>query len=121
LRKPPKKDVAGIWKDWKGKDVYLLKETLRQHVTSFHLEESFILEQVKSIFHEPVYVAWNPGAKSENAVFDLPCSGKRWMLVAVRRHWVMPFRVISTLFAVNEDRLPKNHWKLLHGKRNTEK
>jgi hypothetical protein len=124
LRKPPKKDVAAIWRDWKGRDVYLLKQTLREHVTSFHFEESFLLEQLKRIFHEPLYVCWNPGAETENAVYDLPCSGKRWMVVAIRKRQQLSFKsfwIVSTIYAVNEERLPKQHWKLLHGTREEEK
>ena len=64
-----------------------------------------------------MYVVWNPAAKTENAVYDFPCANKRWLLVSVRKHWVMPCRVVATLYAVNDERLPSKDWELLFGKR----
>jgi hypothetical protein len=118
LKKPPKKDIAAIWKDWRGRDVYLLKSILRYHVTTYHIEETFVLEQLKAIFHQPVFVARNKNAGSDNAVYDLPCDGKPWMLVAVS--YGMPFvHVCSlrTMYAVNNNELPNPSWKVVFGKR----
>jgi hypothetical protein len=72
---------------------------------------------MSEIFYRPKYVVWNPGAETENAVYDLPCSGKRWMVVAIRTRRLMPCRIVSTIYAVDESRLPDAKWKLLHGTR----
>jgi hypothetical protein len=114
---PTNKDIADRWTDWQGKEVLLLKTTLH-HVTALHLEESFMLVGLKAIFSNPLYVVWNPGAETENAIFDLPLGKNRYFLVSVKKIGLLKkYRALSTLYSVQDDRLPDLKWKLLWGTR----
>ena len=49
-----------------------------------------MLEGLKAIFSKPVYVVWNPGAETENAIDDLPHRANRYFVVSVRKHRAAP-------------------------------
>jgi hypothetical protein len=77
-----------------------------------------MLEGVKAIFSKPVYVVWNPGAETENAIYDLPHRANRYFVVSVRKIGLLkPYRAVSTLYSVENDRLPDPNWRLLWGTR----
>jgi hypothetical protein len=77
-----------------------------------------MLESLKAIFSNPLYVVWNRGAETENAVYDLPLGRNRYFLVSIReRGRFKKYRAVSTIYSVSDDRLPEPHWELLWGTR----
>lgn len=115
MRKPPKTEIAAIWRDWNGKEVYLLKEVLRDHVARYHLDETFVLSQLKAAFASPICVLHNKAVGTENAFYAIPINGNPWIRVSIRKHWTPIYsqcRVIATFFG---DSRMNRSWKLLHG------
>ena len=68
-----------------GRDVFLLKSTVRNHITRFHLEETFLMESIKNQFSSPIVVVYNPGAVSEQAIYDIRVGNRKYMQVNIKR------------------------------------
>ena len=67
-----KRDIAERFRDWNGREVILDKVTLTQHIARYHLDEVLVIGRLKAQFDRPRVVIENPGAHSENAIYDIP-------------------------------------------------
>jgi len=106
-----KREIALQLKDWNGHDVFLLKSTMRNHVTRFHLEESFLIESIKRQFSTPLVVIYNPGAVSEQAIYDIPVGNRKYLQINVKRKRFLRKDLIVTFYGV--DVIPEGRviWK----------
>jgi len=86
---------------------------LSYHVTALHLSESFMMSQLKAVFADPLRVVWNPGAKSENAIYELECEGKPYFVVSVKTKGLPSYRMVSSFYSTPSDRLPPATWNVL--------
>jgi hypothetical protein len=111
--KPPRKKIALALTDWKGRSVYLDKDTVRDHIALFHIEELLLAETLRSMFSTPFEVRENRNARSENAIYRVDCCGKEYMVVAIKVRPVWNARVISTYYCSERSRLPHGRviWK----------
>jgi len=111
--KPPRKKIALTFIDWNGRSVYLDKDTFRDHVGRLHFDELLLTETLKRIFSTPIEVRANRNAKSENAIYEVDCCGKEFMVVAIKVRLLWGARVISTYYCSDRDRLPTGEvmWK----------
>jgi len=107
VRKPPKSEIAVYLKDWQGKDVYLDKQTIRDHISLFHVDELLVVETLKAQFSRPLEVRFNAAARTENAIYDIPCNGHQHLVVAIEKRPPWHVRLINTYYACSVDRLPK--------------
>jgi hypothetical protein len=76
-----------------------------------------MMEQLKLRFAAPVRVVWNPGAASENAIYDLMCEGKPYFVVSIKTKGFPSYRMVSSFYATPADRLPPATWKVLWEKK----
>jgi hypothetical protein len=78
-----------------------------------HLEELFWIETLKANFSQPIEVRENRGAKSENAIYNIKCGPKDYLVVAIKVRKFWGARVISTFYGSDKDRLPQGKviWK----------
>jgi hypothetical protein len=113
VKKPPKNQIAAYFKDWLGRDVYLDKGTARDHVARLHIDALFLMETLKSQFANPLEVRLNALAKTENAVYEIPCGGHGHIVVAIKKRPLWEARLISSYFGCSVERLPKGKviWK----------
>lgn len=111
--KPPKKDIAVVLTDWKGRTVYLDKQTWRDHIGRLHFDELLKVETLKENFSQPFEVRENRAAGSENAIYDIKCGHKDFLVVAIKVRKLWGARVISTYYASDIADLPtgKVIWK----------
>lgn len=88
-----------------GREVLLLKDTLKYHVATFHFEEVLVVEQLKRAFPSPRIVIENRAADSENAIYDIPVGGHQCLLVAIKYRGWPKKRIIVTFHGMSwEDR-----------------
>ena len=113
MGKPPKKDIALELRDWNGRAVYLDKQTWRDHIGRLHFDEMFLIETLKASFSFPLEVRENRAARSENAIYDIKCGNKDFLVVAVKVRKFWEARVISIYYAADASNLPKGKviWK----------
>ena len=119
LTRIPRKEIIFSARDWKGREVILLKTVLKQHVSRFHVDEVLILDTLKKQLAVPRVVVENPGAKSEQAIYDIPSGGHPCLLVAIKYKRVMGRwfgNLIATLYGIQESQIPPG--KVLYGNRN---
>jgi hypothetical protein len=111
--KPPRKKIALTLTDWKGRSVYLDKDTFRDHIGRLHIDEALLTETLRSVFSAPIEVRENRNAKSENAIYKVDCCGKEYMVVAIKVRHFWDARVISTYYCSERSRLPQGRviWK----------
>ena len=101
-------------RDWKGREVLLLKSTLKYHVASFHYDEVLVVDQLKRALHSPRIVIENRAAGSENAIYDIPVGGHPCLLVAIKDRGWMQKRIIVTFHGMKWEDRPKGRvlWPL---------
>lgn len=100
-----KKDIAFEGRDWKGRTLTLLKSTIKNHVALFHIDELFVVGRLRENLHNPLQVTWNPGAKSEQAIYDIQVGGHRYLQVNIKTRGLLKKTLIVTFYGV--DALPK--------------
>lgn len=96
------KEVRFRAKDWNGRYVVLLKQTVRDHISRFHLEESFVIESLKEQFDRPLIVVENRGAGSEQAIYEIEAGGHRYLQVNVKYRGWLRGHLVVTLYGVDE-------------------
>lgn len=113
MGRPPRKEIAVEFTDWKGRTVYLDKQTWRDHIGRLHFDELLKLETLKANFSKPIEVRENKAAQSENAIYNIQCGLKNFLVVAVKVRKFWGARVISTFYASDSADLPKGKviWK----------
>jgi hypothetical protein len=106
-----KREIAFRLKDWNGHEVLLLKSTIKNHISRFHLEESFMMESIKSQFSTPLTVVYNPGAVSEQAIYDMQVGNRKYLQVNVKRKKWWGKDLIVSFYGI--DMIPKGReiWK----------
>ena len=106
-----RKDVAFHRKDWRGRDVYLLKSTIKNHIARFHYDEVLLVDRIKDNLASPTVVVENPGARSEQALYEIPVGGHPYLQVNIKyRGWPRKNLIVS-FYGVDE--IPKGRvlWK----------
>jgi len=106
-----KRDVAFSAKDRNGREVFLLKSTIKNHVARFHFDEVLLVDSIKRELSNPIAVIENPGAKSEQAIYDIPSGGHKYLQVNVKRRWLLGKDLIVTFYGVDEIPKGRNLWK----------
>jgi hypothetical protein len=91
--RPPKSQIAERFIDWHGREVFLDKETLRDHIRLFHVEELLVIQQLKAKFKSPREVRENRSAGTEVAIYDIACNGKAHLVVAIEKRF--PWNALS--------------------------
>ena len=82
--------------------MFLPRSTLLGHVLRVHFDEAFVVDALKRNFPRPRIVVYNPGGRSENAIYDIECGGDPCLLVAIRyRPWPIKNLIVS-LYGVPE-------------------
>ncbi len=89
----------------------LLKSTIKNHVARFHLEELFVIDSIKNQFSRPITVIYNPGAVSEQAIYDIPVGNRKYLQINIKRKKFLGKDLIVTFYGV--DSIPKGRelWK----------
>jgi len=98
-------------KDWNGREVFLLKSTIRNHIARFHTEELLFMESIKSQFSNPLTVIYNPGAISEQAIYDIQVASRSYLQVNVKRKKWFGKDLIVSFYGI--DTIPEGRqiWK----------
>jgi len=115
LRKLYQQDIAFQGKDWKGRDVFCDKNTIKNHVARLHPDAALAVDRVKADLADPHYVVECRGAESENAIYSLTVGDHPWVVVAIKSVWVVRkklgvpkhVRVVSTFYPCTQDDLKK--------------
>lgn len=112
LKRIPKSEIIFLARDWKGRDVVLLRSTLKQHVARFHFDEVLVLDALKSQFDRPDIVIENAGAGSEMAIYSIPSGGHQRLLVAIKYsrwmpRWLRSLNLIVTLYGIDGGYMPQ--------------
>jgi hypothetical protein len=102
-----KKEIAFSVRDWKGREVLLLKSTLKYHVATFHYDEVLIVDRLKREFPSPRIVIENRPAESENAIYNIPVGGHPCLLVAIKERGWPKRRIITTFHGMKWEDRPK--------------
>jgi hypothetical protein len=106
-----RRDIAFRAKDWNGRDILLLKSTLTQHVARFHFDELLVIDELRRRLPNPLVVIENPGAGSEQAIYDIPVGGHAYLLVAVKyRRWLGK-GLIVTLYGTDQIPEGRQLWR----------
>ncbi|HET9743226.1 MAG TPA: hypothetical protein VFQ00_10785 [Terriglobales bacterium] len=100
-----RRDIAFEGKDWKNRTVTLLRDTIKRHIALYHIEELFVVNALQSKLSSPIAVVWNPGAKSEQAVYEIPCNGHPYLQVIIKEKGWPKKALIVTFYGV--DAIPK--------------
>jgi hypothetical protein len=79
-----KPDIVWEVQCWDNRRVVLHRSTLVDHVLRFHFEEAFVVDSLKRNFSQPICVIENRQHGTSNAIYDIPCGGHRWLLVAIK-------------------------------------
>ena len=106
-----KREIAFRVKDWTGRDVYLLKSTIKNHVARFHYDEMFVVERLKEAFPSSLVVIGNAGAVSEQAIYDIPVGGHPYLQVNIKYRGWLKKRLIVTFYGVDEIPKGRELWK----------
>jgi len=106
-----KREIAFRVKDWNGKDVCLLRSTIKNHVARLHYDEVLVIERLKEAFPNPLVVIGNPGAISEQAIYEIAVGGHPYLQVNIKDRGWLKKRLIVTFYGVDE--IPKGRvlWK----------
>ena len=106
-----KREIAFCVKDWAGRDIYLLKSTIKNHVARFHYDELLIVERLKEAFSNPLVVIENKGAISEQAIYEISVGGHPFLQVNIKdRGWLKKTLIVS-FYGVDEIPKGRELWK----------
>lgn len=92
-----------------------LKATLKQHVARLHVDEVLIVDTLRRNFATPRVVIENKGARSEQAIYDIPVGGHPCLLVAIKYRGWLRTHLIVTFYGIEETQIPQG--RVLWGKR----
>jgi hypothetical protein len=101
-----KPDVIATLTCWRNRKVLLYRSALIGHVIRLHLESAFVVDALKYNFSNPVCVIYNRNYGTENAIYEIPTPGHRWLLVAIKFRKSMPGikrpSFIKSFYGVND-------------------
>lgn len=89
----------------------LLKETIKNHIARFHLEETFVMESIREQFSSPLTVVYNPGAISEQAIYEIEVGTKKYLQVNVKRKKWFGKDLIVSFYGVEAIPEGREIWK----------
>jgi hypothetical protein len=105
-----KREIAFEVKDWKNRTVTLLKDTIRNHVGLYHFDELYVVDALKRNLAAPITVIWNPGAQSEQAIYEIPVGDHPYLQANIKyRGWLKKTLIVS-FYAVREIPEGKKLW-----------
>jgi hypothetical protein len=84
VMRPSKSDIVFSGRDWRGREVVLLKNTLKRHIGYLHFDELLVADTLKSRLSEPLRVIENRAAGSEQAIYDIEVSGHPYLQVNIK-------------------------------------
>ncbi len=91
-----KRDIAFEVKDWNSRTVTLLKSTIKNHVGLYHFDELYVVDALKTMLASPIEVIWNPGAKSEQAIYPIRVGDHPYLQVNIKdRGWIKKTLIVS--------------------------
>lgn len=68
----------------------------------FHLDDLFAYSELKEHFSRPLIVVYNPGAKSEQAIYEITTGGHKYLQVNVQYKKLLGNNLIVTYYGIDE-------------------